>query len=205
MTSLGYRAWPSTARRLGLALAVSAAAHAAVLSNAAIAPGPGAFSLFAAGPPLSARLAPAQIFPDAPGPLSTRSEPAPPPGHAAAPVTAAEPAAGLPGAEVYFRGSEVDERALPLNEVNLAYPESALAAGLSGVVTLRLKIDHRGVLRDASVVDARPAGVFENAALEAVLGLRFRPAVRNGVAVGSVKTIEVPFYPDCKRTGSCLE
>jgi TonB family protein len=99
---------------------------------------------------------------------------------------------------------EVDERAAPQNEVNLIYPEAALAESRSGVVTLRLKIDHLGVLRDAVVVDAQPAGVFENAALEAVRELRFRPAVRNGVPVGSVKTIEVPFHPDCTRTGSCI-
>ena len=181
------------------------------LANAGIAPGLNEVSLFAPGRILTARLAPAPLrrSPDAPELLPPRREPEP--RTKPAPATEPQPAgqtaraAGLPSAEIYFRGSEVDQRALPLNEVNLAYPESALAAGLSGVVTLRLKIDHQGVLRDAAVVDARPAGVFENAALEAVLGLRFRPAMRNGVAVGSVKTIEVPFYPDCKRTGSCLE
>ena len=93
---------------------------------------------------------------------------------------------------------------MPLNEVNVTYPERAMATDMSGVVRLRLKIDHQGVLRDASVVDAQPVGVFENAALEAVLALKFRPAMRNGVPVASVKTIEVPFHPDCKRTGSCI-
>ena len=45
----------------------------------------------------------------------------------------------------------------------------------------------------------------ESAALDAVMGLKFQPAMRNGVPVGSVKTIEVPFYPDCKRIGRCNE
>lgn len=187
-----FWSWEATAGRLALALMISAGAHLALLASTPFAPEAGAMTLFAMGQPLTARLAPAPI-------------PAPVPATEAQAAGRTAKAAGLPSAEIYFRGSEVDERALPLNEVNLAYPESALAAGLSGVVTLRLKIDHQGVLRDASVVDARPPGVFENAALEAVLGLRFRPAMRNGVAVGSVKTIEVPFYPDCKRTGSCLE
>lgn len=115
------------------------------------------------------------------------------------------PPAGMPGAPLYYRASELDERAVPLNQADLAYPESALAAGTRGVVTLRLLIDHEGTLREATVTDARPAGVFENAALEAVKTLHFRPAMRNGVAVGSVKLIEVPFEPDCKRTGSCIE
>ena len=185
---------------------MSAGAHFAVLANAPLAPGLGEASLFA-GRLLTVRLARPAVaeLPSSqpePEPEPTRIEPS------AAPAAAAQAqakAAGLPSAEIYFRGSEVDERAMPLNEVNLVYPQRALASGQSGVVTLRLKIDHQGVLRDAFVVDAQPAGVFENAALEAVLELKFRPALRNGVPVGSVKTIEVPFHPDCKRTGSCKD
>lgn len=194
MTSPPYWGGQATAERLALAVVVSAGAHLALLANAPFAPGAGELALFAIGQPLTARLAPAPE--PRPEPVATAP---------AARVQAPAKAAGLPSAEIYFRSSEVDERARPLNEVNLAYPERALASGLSGVVTLRLKIDHQGVLRDAAVVDARPAGVFESAALEAVLGLKFRPAIRKGVAVGSVKTIEVPFDPDCKRTGSCIE
>ena len=199
--------------RLAYALAISAGAHLAVLAGAPLAPGLGAVSLFA-GRPLSARIAAAplqetalagepQPRPRAPGP---KPEPPSAPVATPAPVFAQAPekAAGLPSAEIFFRGSEVDERAVPINEVNLVYPRRALAAGQQGVVTLRLKIDHQGVLRDAAVADAQPAGIFEEAALEAVRELRFRPALRNGVPVGSVKTIEVPFHPDCKRTGSCI-
>ena len=188
--------------RLGFALAVSAGAHFAVLANTPIAPGLSEAALFA-GRPLTARIASPVT-----APLSQPPEALPRPEPSAAPAAAAQAqakAASLPSAEIYFRGSEVDERAMPLNEVNLVYPQRALASGQSGVVTLRLKIDHQGVLRDAFVVDAQPAGVFENAALEAVLELKFRPALRNGVPVGSVKTIEVPFHPDCKRTGSCKD
>ena len=197
-----------TGERLAFALAVSTGAHFAVLANAPLAPGLSEAALFG-GRPLTARIASAQALPADTELPSRQPEPAPRREPSAIPATAAVQApaktAGLPSAEIYFRGSEVDERAMPLNAVDLVYPEPALAAGQAGVVTLRLKIDHQGVLRDASVVDARPSGVFENAALEAVLGLKFRPALRNGVPVGSVKTIEVPFYPDCKRTGSCNE
>jgi protein TonB len=195
----------ATTERLAFALVVSAGAHVAVLANAPLAPGLRESALLA-GRPLTARLAaaPVQDFSQAeeprPPPRAPQAEPPP----SAMPAASQARAAGLPSAEIFFRGNEVDERALPLNEVNLVYPERALAANQSGVVTLRLKIDHRGVLRDAAVVDAQPAGVFEIAAMEAVQELKFRPALRNGVPVGSVKTIEVPFYPDCRRTGSCI-
>jgi len=196
-----------------MALAVSAGAHFAVLANAPFAPGLGSLSLFASQP-LTARIAaaPAQ---DLAALEEFRPEPQPPtkpqaPGPRAetpvnpAPAPASMQAAGVPSAEIFFRGSEVDVRAMPVNEATLVYPGHALASRQEGVVTLRLKIDHQGVLRDVAVVDAQPAGIFEDAALAAVRELRFQPALRNGVPVGSVKTIEVPFHPDCKQTGSCI-
>lgn len=192
-------------RRVAFALVASACGHAALLANAAFVPTIGELSLLAAAQPLHARLAPApaQNSPDAQQLLPERH-----PVEAKPLAQSGErfsPPAGLPGAPLYYRASELDERAIPLNQVDVAYPETALAAGTGGVVTLRLLIDHEGRLRDASVTGSRPAGVFENAALEAVLSLRFRPAMRNGVPVGSIKLIEVPFDPDCKRTGSCIE
>ena len=105
--------------------------------------------------------------------------------------------------EVFYAGRDVDERAIPLTEAVLRYPEEALKAGISGAVKMRLRIDSRGELRDATVLDSVPPGVFDEEAMRAVKSLKFRPAIRRGVAVGSVKLIEIPFYPDCLRTGSC--
>ncbi len=175
-----------------------------MLANTTFVPTVGELSLFAAAQPLNARLAPAAArdLPDDAQPRSERPAPKPSAAKTGEPVS---PPAGMPGALIYYRASELDERAIPLNEVDLDYPERALSAGTRGAVTLRLLIDHEGRLRDASVLESRPAGMFENAALEAVMALRFRPAIRNGVAVGSIKIIEVPFEPDCKRTGSCIE
>jgi len=192
-------------RRVAFALIVSACGHAALLANTAFVPSVAELSLFAAAQPLNARLATAVA--QIPADIQQQSEPLP---RAPKPAPAANserpsPAAGMPGAPLYYRASELDERAIPLNQVDLDYPETALGAGTRGVVTLRLLIDHEGRLREASVVESRPAGIFDSAALEAVMALRFRPAIRNGVAVGSIKIIEVPFEPDCKRTGSCIE
>ena len=194
----------AAAERLALAVAVSAGAHFAVLAHAPLTPGRGEVSLFA-GQPLTARIA-ASTLRDPPqaGELPLPRAPEPAVVSAVAQAQAQAQATGLPSVEFYFRASDLDERAVPLNEVTLVYPERAFASNQSGIVTLRLKIDHRGMMRDASVVDAQPPGIFEDAALEAVRELKFRPAVRNGVPVGSVKTIEVPFYPDCGRTGSCI-
>ena len=192
--------------RLALAIVVSAGAHIAVIANAPFAPGLSEFSLFA-GRPLTARLAAAPApLPDS-EPLQQRPEPEaePAPKAAAAPQPAQPPAsaAGLPSAEIYYRGSEVDERAVSVNNPDIEYPERPFASGVAGTVRLRLLVDREGALREAKVLEAQPAGVFEEAALKAVRMLIFRPAIRNGIPVGSIKVIEVPFYPDCNRTGSC--
>ena len=192
----------AAAERLALAVAVSAGAHFAVLAHVPLTPGRGEVSLFA-GQPLTARIA-ASTLPDSPQVGELPLPRVPKPDVVPAVAQAQAQATGLPSVEFYFRASDLDERAVPLNEVNMVYPEHALATSQSGVVTLRLKIDHQGMMRDASVVDAQPPGIFEDAALEAVQALKFRPAMRNGVPVGSVKTIEVPFNPDCRSTGSCI-
>lgn len=177
-------------RRLTLALAASVCAHAAVLANASFTSEAATLSLFAAGAPIQVRIA-AQ---PAAAPQAPRTE--------AAPASRA-PAAGLP-AEIFYRASDLDQRAEPLNEALIEYPEGALVTRLVGKVTLRLRIDRHGELRDASVVEAEPSGVFEAAALKAVRSLKFRPAIRNGAAVGSIKLIEVPFDPLCARAGNCV-
>ncbi|HET6224449.1 MAG TPA: energy transducer TonB [Dongiaceae bacterium] len=204
MTSLSHWSWPAGTRRLAFALAASAGAHAAVLANAPFGPEASSASLFPSRPPLRARLA--ERAPDAPTsePVAQRSEPAPalPAREFGAAGTAGQ--AGLPAPEIFYRGKDVDMRAEATNITDLEYPENALAAGMTGKVTLRLMIDHLGALREARVTESHPPGFFEDAALKAARSLKFKPAIRNGVPVGSIKVIEVPFDPDCMRTGSCV-
>lgn len=206
LDALPYWGAKATAARAAVALAFSAGAHAALIANAPVGAGLREFSSLAFNAPLHARL----VESGASDPAGPRPEAPPPsasPSAAAVVASAGAPTdsvvAGLPAAEVFYRGSEVDERAEALNVVDVAYPEAALAGRVSGVVVLRLLIDHRGTLREVSVRSAQPPGVFEEAALQAARELRFRPALRNGVPVGSIKVLEVPFDPDCDRTGSC--
>ena len=202
MTNPAYWGWPAGTRRLAFALAASAFAHAAVLANAPFGPEASNASLFPSQPPLRARLAQAAPV-AAPEPVAQKTEPAPPKQPRESGAADAGASAGLPAPEIFYRGRDVDERAEATNIADLEYPEHALAAGMTGKVTLRLLIDHLGALREARVIESHPAGYFEEAALKAVRSLKFKPAVRNGVPVGSIKVIEVPFEPNCNRTGSC--
>ena len=197
-------------QRLGLALVVSAAAHGALLANASFSVSPFGSAWRKPGAPLIARLVPekqeeteaAKPLPVPPPPAPRAAAPEPHRAQEALSATSGASTGGLPG-EVFYRASELDERAVPLNQPDVEYPENALKSGTSGVVLLELRIDHTGALRDVKVLNSRPSGIFTQAALKAVHELRFRPAMRHGVAVGSIKTIEIPFEPNCNLTGSC--
>jgi TonB family protein len=193
----------TTAHKLALALALSASAHALALAHLVFVPlhgpqrgGSSTQSLNVRLDAISVPTAGARI--DSPAQRSSATKPSP------TREARATPSPGLPTAEIFYRASELDERAVPLNEAPLEYPEAALQARLGGRVTLRLFIGQDGALRKVELLDSQPPGVFDQAALKAVSALRFRPATRNQVAVASMKTIEVPFHPDCTATGSCI-
>jgi TonB family protein len=194
----------TTPHKLALALALSASAHALALAHLVFVPLYGPQRGTSSSEVLNVRLealpvpiASARVHSPAPQSVS-EAKPSP------AREARASSSPGLPTAEIFYRASELDERAVPLNEAPLEYPEPALQARLGGSVTLRLFIGQDGALRKVELLDSQPPGVFDQAALKAVSALRFRPATRNQLAVASVKTIEVPFHPDCTATGSCI-
>ncbi|XXY22331.1 TonB-dependent siderophore myxochelin receptor MxcH [Sorangium sp. So ce216] len=82
------------------------------------------------------------------------------------------------GAAIEVRAPELIERA------EAAYPEAARAAGMEGSVVLTLTIDAEGRVTQANV--ATPAGHgFDEAAQEAALRSRFRPARRGDRSVAA--------------------
>jgi TonB family protein len=63
------------------------------------------------------------------------------------------------------------------------YPQSALSQRVSGAVTLEYTVDSHGAPRDIHVIEATPAGVFEQAAINSVKHWRYAPVMVNGAAV----------------------
>ena len=86
----------------------------------------------------------------------------------------------------------------------LRYPEAARSQGLQGAVVVRYNVSAEGRVSNVQVVSATPPGVFEEAAISAVRGWRFRPGRRKGEPseyTGLVSTLEFKFgesdgYPD---------
>jgi protein TonB len=76
-----------------------------------------------------------------------------------------------------------DTEAVPLVRIPPEYPLGPQARGIEGWVVIQFTIDEVGRVRDPSVVQAEPPGVFDNAAVAALLRWRYKPKVENGRAV----------------------
>jgi protein TonB len=98
-------------------------------------------------------------------------------------------------ADEYYKPSDLDVRAEPLNDVSLVYPELAYQRRIRGKVLLRLLISAAGKIDEVAVLDSEPRGLFEDAALTATWAVQFSPAVKSGRRVKSQKTLEVVFDP----------
>jgi protein TonB len=96
---------------------------------------------------------------------------------------------------VHYEARDLDIYPHSLRPISPTYPASARVAQAAGSVTLLVLIDEAGRVVSASVVDAEPGGVFNQAAQEAVAATAFYPAQRNGRTVRSQMLIKVEFDP----------
>lgn len=100
----------------------------------------------------------------------------------------------------WYPAKQVDVHPVALNLIKPAYPEKGVELGVDGKVVLLLLIDEAGVVKEVSVVEADPEGVFEESALAAFRNARFAPAQKNGRAVKSRVLIRVTYeFNDRKK------
>ena len=166
-------------QRLGLALAASLIAHAALLQ--------GLGALPRAWQPA------AGFSPSQPGSgllrvllLPAEAEP-----QSAAPATLAAPPTRAPRAPRYLAAHELDRRPQILSHVEPRFP--ALALVPTGRVVLRLYIDETGAVDAVAAESADRTGDFEAAAREAFAAARFLPGIKDGAPVKALVRVEVLF------------
>ncbi|MHB9116827.1 MAG: energy transducer TonB [Burkholderiales bacterium] len=121
-----------------------------------------------------------------------------PPQHSAPPaadVLDARPSLDIPlvDAPTYYPSKQLDIQPAALQPIKPIYPDEAAQRNIQGSVVLLLLIDESGTVREASVVEAKPEGYFEETALSAFRQARFRPAERKGRVVKSRVLIRVSF------------
>ena len=82
-----------------------------------------------------------------------------------------------------------DGEYLPITKVQPIYPRRALTRGVEGFVLLEFVVTETGSVRDPVVLDAQPPGVFNRAAIQAVLKFKYKPKIVDGepVAVSGVQ------------------
>jgi protein TonB len=76
-----------------------------------------------------------------------------------------------------------DRDTIPLVRVPPDYPARAVNRGIEGWVLVEFTITGTGSVKDAKVVDAKPATIFNDAALKAIGRWRYNPKVENGQPV----------------------
>lgn len=94
---------------------------------------------------------------------------------------------------VYYSARQLDVYPALLASTGLVFPERAARESVIGKVTMLLLIDDNGIVDELSVVEAEPAGYFEDAARSAFIGIRFIPARKDGRAVKSRILVSVSF------------
>ena len=80
-----------------------------------------------------------------------------------------------------------------VSDVTIVYPEAAGAK--QGAVTLRITVDEFGANTGMIVLKAEPKGLFEEAAMSAFAGARFKPGEFLGRPVSSDYVVEIDFLP----------
>lgn len=72
---------------------------------------------------------------------------------------------------------------IPLVRIQPQYPRDALRDGIEGTVTFEVTINPDGTVRSARVLSAKPRGVFESAAQQAIYKWKFKPKIVDGKPV----------------------
>ena len=77
----------------------------------------------------------------------------------------------------------VDGEYLPIIKVAPIYPRRAQTRGIEGHVLVEFIVMTTGAVRNPVVIDAKPPGIFDQAAIQAALRFKYKPEVVNGEPV----------------------
>ncbi|MEM9304167.1 MAG: energy transducer TonB [Pseudomonadota bacterium] len=85
--------------------------------------------------------------------------------------------------DVVMTDDSVDEAPRPTRQSAMPYPPRAKAKGIEGYVMLSLLISPTGDVERVKLLEAVPAGVFDDVAITGVKGWKFEPATYKGESV----------------------
>lgn len=82
---------------------------------------------------------------------------------------------------------------IPLQRIAPQYPRRAATEGIEGYVVIQFIVNADGTVREAKVIEGRPRGVFDAAAISAALKWKFKPKVVDGKPVDQRGTQKLEF------------
>jgi len=82
---------------------------------------------------------------------------------------------------------------IPLMRINAQYPRQALRDGIEGWVEFKITINPDGTVKSASPIKSQPRGVFESAAMQAILKWKFKPKIVDGKGVEAIGIQKIEF------------
>jgi len=80
-------------------------------------------------------------------------------------------------------GFSSDGEYLPIVKVAPVYPRRAQTRGIEGYVLLEFIVTKTGAVSNPVVIEAKPPGIFDRAAINAALKFKYKPKVVNGAAI----------------------
>lgn len=73
-----------------------------------------------------------------------------------------------------------DGEYVPITKVQAVYPRRAMQRGIQGYVIVEFTVNKIGAVQDPIVVEAKPEGMFEQSAIDAVMKFKYKARVING-------------------------
>jgi protein TonB len=89
--------------------------------------------------------------------------------------------------------AELDHPLTPLSRPPPVYPAGAKRRGIEGWVKVRFVVNPQGGVQDVKVIEARPAGIFDDSVIRCVHGWRFQPGTVGGTPVSAWAETTVRF------------
>lgn len=143
---------------------------------------------------------PAQPPPPIPPKPAVKRESAPKPPRPVSAASARPPSAtASSGGGATESAQAVSYAAEPTRQPPPKYPAAAQRRGLEGKVMLRVRVSPAGAVEGVELLSGSGAEILDEAAIQAVRGWTFRPAMRLGVAVAAVVDVPVRFRLDEQR------
>ncbi len=114
-------------------------------------------------------------------------------------MPARDTASALPSVPVmvdtnWYQARQLDVQPKARHAIEPEYPDEARRNGVEGTVTLRVRVDEFGVVKDVEIDVGTPPGVFDESALRAFKAGEFIPARLSGRPVRAEIRIRVTYH-----------